>query len=143
MGTASYYVFDNGSSYKIPLVYQAMDPTNNTAAVQYIYIDGFTVTDADFVAGINEVTENVNFVSQNYPNPFNGSTSIVVGLTKTSDLSVYVTNMLGQKVTEINKGSLGIGNHTITIDCSKLTSGIYFYTVKAGESVVTHKMIVE
>ncbi|RLC22849.1 MAG: hypothetical protein DRH21_07855, partial [Deltaproteobacteria bacterium] len=33
--------------------------------------------------------------------------------------------------------------NTLTIDGSKLTPGIYFYTVRAGETTITKKMIVE
>ncbi|MCD4725943.1 MAG: T9SS type A sorting domain-containing protein, partial [Bacteroidales bacterium] len=41
------------------------------------------------------------------------------------------------------KGQVPAQNHTFTIDASKLQSGIYFYTVTAGTSQVTRKMIVE
>lgn len=142
MGTASYYVFDNGGSYEIPLAYQILDVSDNALPVQFMYIKGFTVNDADFV-GVKEVAENIDFVSQNYPNPFSNSTNIVISLNKSSDVAVTVTNLLGQQVSAMSYGTMGIGNHNVAIDGSKLTSGIYFYTVKAGEYAVTHKMIVE
>jgi len=51
--------------------------------------------------------------------------------------------MTGQKVIEINKGHVPAQNHVFTIDATNLQSGVYFYTVTAGESQVTRKMIVE
>jgi hypothetical protein len=51
--------------------------------------------------------------------------------------------MIGQVVNQINVGSVNAGTHVIRLDVSKLDSGIYFYTVKANGSSVTHKMIVE
>lgn len=82
-------------------------------------------------------------VSQNYPNPFSNTTNVTVNLEKAANLSLVVTNMTGQKVLEINKGQVAAQTHTFTIDASNLQSGIYFYTVTAGESQVTRKMIVE
>ncbi|MFA5782450.1 MAG: T9SS type A sorting domain-containing protein, partial [Bacteroidales bacterium] len=93
--------------------------------------------------GIEEVPNNGIYVSQNYPNPFNGTTNVVVSLSKTSELSMTVVNLIGQKVAEINKGVVSAGSYNLTIDGSKLNSGIYFYTVKAGNNSVTDKMIVE
>jgi len=58
-------------------------------------------------------------------------------------LTLTVTNLLGQKIVEINEGNVGAGKHDITIDGSTFTSGIYFYTVKAGENTMTKKMMVE
>jgi hypothetical protein len=40
-------------------------------------------------------------------------------------------------------GFKSVGSHTIAIDGSQLTSGIYFYTVTAGENKVTRKMMVD
>lgn len=142
MGTASYYVFDNGSSYKIPLAYQVLDLSENGNPVQFFYIDGFTVNEADFTNGINETGANTDFVSQNYPNPFSNTTNIVISLNKPANVTISVNNMLGQQISLMSFGNMGIGNNNVAIDGSKLTSGIYFYTVKAGENTVTHKMII-
>jgi hypothetical protein len=91
--------------------------------------------------GINELSNNCNI--NIYPNPFHGTTSISVSLIKTSEVAISITDLLGRNVYEINNGSVDAGTHTYTFDGSKLQSGIYFFTVKAGENSVTHKMIVE
>jgi hypothetical protein len=43
----------------------------------------------------------------------------------------------------VTAGKMTAGQHKMVIDASELTSGIYFYTVKAGEGRITKKMIVE
>jgi hypothetical protein len=54
-------------------------------------------------------------------------------------LSVY--NALGQKIaTLVNKEQVP-GNYTVQFDASNLPSGIYFYTLRAGDFVSTKKMI--
>ncbi len=98
-----------------------------------------------------------NFVlKQNYPNSFNPTTTIsylipnssaienyVGSGTKQSAVNVTLTvyNSVGQKVaTLVNKEQLP-GNYTVKFDASDLSSGVYFYTLRAGNFVATKKMI--
>ncbi|MCK4406200.1 MAG: T9SS type A sorting domain-containing protein, partial [Bacteroidales bacterium] len=144
MGSQSHYVFTeiNGDilTCTIPFVYQELDPGNPLEEVQFWYIDGFTF---DFLlTDINEFENNILDVSQNHPNPFNGTSVVTVKITKATDLSLEIYNLTGQKVYEINNGKVSAGSHTLTIDASNLSPGVYFYTVFAGENSVTKKMIV-
>ena len=137
-------VLDNGSAYVMPVINidnQQNDPGANP--VNHIYASPLEFVYSDFSNSINEVNSNISSISQNYPNPFNGTTTLNVSLVKSADLSVIVTNIVGQQVSEIQMGTVSAGSHTVTIDAGKLTSGIYFYTIKAGESKVTQKMIVQ
>lgn len=81
-------------------------------------------------------------VSQNYPNPFSGITSLNVSLTASSNVSVSVFSITGQKVAEKAFGPFTEGTHRIDLNSAGLNSGIYFYTVKAGENTSTGKMTV-
>ncbi|MCD4681636.1 MAG: T9SS type A sorting domain-containing protein [Bacteroidales bacterium] len=82
-------------------------------------------------------------VLQNYPNPFTGTSTVKVNVRHTSPLTLEVVNMMGQMVYSVDAGIAQPGMNKITIDGTKLTPGIYFYTVKAGEAEITKKMIVE
>jgi len=78
---------------------------------------------------------------QNYPNPFNPSTNISYSLPRSSFVTISVYNILGQKVkTLINKNE-SAGNYTVNFDASRLSSGVYFYSLKAGNYIQTKKMI--
>lgn len=146
-GTAGNFCFTTVNGYNIPYIYQEMDPADPAAAVQYQYITDFYFTDADFtIQGINTPEKPANqlaSVSQNFPNPFNNETYVTVSLNEGSYLSVDVFTLTGQKVVTKDYGYMTNGSHTITISGTDLTSGIYFYTVTAGENKVTRKMIVE
>ncbi len=137
-------VFSNNGTYTVPIteIDKGIDPLN---PITHNYVKGIEFTDADFVSnpGFKSSIDNIVTVSQNRPNPFNGITSIDVNLDKASSLSIEVINITGQKVYEMNYGSRTAGTHTIDINGSSLASGIYFYTVHAGNSSVTKKMIVE
>lgn len=103
-----------------------------------------TIPTADLLTGIgdNELISSES-VSQNYPNPFTGITTITVNLEESADLSLKVTNLLGQTVYETIRGEVNAGTHYFQVDGSSYESGIYFYTVKADNSSVTKKMIVQ
>jgi hypothetical protein len=133
-------------TYQIPMVYEEMDPTDPAAAVQFKYITDFSFSEANFtVTSIGddfEAKENNAVVSQNYPNPFSGQSYVTVTLNEGAELSLEVYSITGQQVISQDYG-YATGTTTLTINGDQLTPGVYFYTVKAGESKVTHKMIVE
>lgn len=136
----------SGSTYKIPTtISQSRDGSNNVdLTFDHYFVSGIQFDESQFVVGINEIAKNNNLVvTQNYPNPFNKSTSIDVTLKQTTSVSIEIYNMIGQNVMVQNSEKLNAGTHTFTIDGSKLTAGVYFYTVKTGDSSVTQKMIVQ
>jgi len=82
-------------------------------------------------------------VSQNFPNPFSNETNVTVYLTEMTDVTLTVTNLLGQTVISQNLGVFTAGNSTITIDANGLSSGVYTYTLSTGTYSVGNKMIVK
>ncbi len=99
----------------------------------------------DEIVGIKENEKQIAeiVVSQNFPNPFSEMSTVRVNLRKQADLSLEVFSLLGQKVYEIKVANAKVGLNTLTIKAKGLSPGIYFYSVKAGGSSVTKKMIVE
>jgi hypothetical protein len=98
----------------------------------------------DLLTGIGENGKLINesSVSQNYPNPFNGTTTITVNLENSANLSMVVSNMLGQTVQTFERGNVPAGTYFFSVSGTNLEQGVYFYTVKANENTVTKKMIV-
>ena len=69
---------------------------------------------------------------QNYPNPFNPSTRIDFDLPQTSIVTLTVYNILGQEVVSLLNGEeMEMGVQTVTFSEGDLTSGIYFYRIRA------------
>jgi hypothetical protein len=81
-------------------------------------------------------------VEQNYPNPFNPSTVIKYSVPSTSDVVVKVYNVLGKEIaTLVNVKQQAAGEYSVRFDAHNLASGVYFYTMTAGNFNVTKKMI--
>lgn len=78
---------------------------------------------------------------QNYPNPFNPNTNISYELENAVNVTLAVYNMLGQKVVTLVDGMKSAGSHMVTFDASGLSSGVYFYQLRAGERTFTQKML--
>jgi len=82
-------------------------------------------------------------VSQNQPNPFSSNSEVLVWLENQADVTLEVTNVMGQVVSTVTYSELGAGNQILKINGDNLTSGVYFYTVKTSTNSVTQKMMIE
>ncbi len=86
-------------------------------------------------------------LSQNYPNPFNSTTLIRYaipdrdreGRPRHTTLEVY--NILGEKVATLVNEKQTPGYKAVTWDAKDMASGVYFYRLKAGDFVLTRKLM--
>lgn len=78
---------------------------------------------------------------QNYPNPFNPSTTIRYELPKVSFVALKVYNVLGQEVATLVNEKREAGRYEIEFRANNLPSGVYFYRIKASESIQTRKLL--
>jgi hypothetical protein len=106
-----------------------------------VLYDGF----GDPISGIRDkyVTNPTDFVLyQNYPNPFNPSTTIRYSIAKAGNIKLKVFDILGREVAILVDGRQNVGGHEAIFNASRLTSGVYVYTLfMDGRLLATHKMI--
>jgi hypothetical protein len=76
----------------------------------------------------------------NYPNPFNSMTTIRFDLPATGNVRLEIYNLMGQKVATLIDGWMSAGNHSIRWDAAGFSSGIYFYKLTVGDTVITRRM---
>jgi len=81
------------------------------------------------------------YLSQNYPNPFNPSTKISWQSPEGSWQTLKIYDVLGNEVATLVDEFRNSGSYDIEYNASKLSSGVYFYQLKAGDYVETKKMI--
>lgn len=80
-------------------------------------------------------------LEQNYPNPFNPTTTIRFSIPRHEQVILKVFDMLGREVALLVNEYQQPGNYVKTFHRASLPSGIYFYTLKAGNFYATKKMI--
>ncbi|MHC1737927.1 MAG: T9SS type A sorting domain-containing protein [Ignavibacteriaceae bacterium] len=82
-------------------------------------------------------------LSQNYPNPFNPSTVVSYQLPVMSFVTLELFAVTGEKVGTLVNGEQEAGYYNFELNSTKfnLSSGIYFYRLRAGEFVSTKKLI--
>jgi outer membrane protein assembly factor BamB len=86
------------------------------------------------------------YLGQCYPNPFNPSTTIRFGLDEPSVLTLRVYDVSGKLVRTLISGRRDSGEHDEvwngTDDSGRnVSSGVYFYRLKAGSFTQTRKMV--
>ncbi|CAN5579597.1 hypothetical protein BH11BAC1_BH11BAC1_07630 [soil metagenome] len=155
-GNIGYYTINNGAEECIPMVGGIMlsPPTSTGGALQYEYISGACMSNytnslqlipLPIIIGVNDpkISASIFNVSSNYPNPYSGKTAVDVTLAKVNDVTIEISNAVGQILSTSNYKNLHAGVNTLTIDGSSLSKGLYFYTVKAGLESSTKTMSVE
>jgi len=88
----------------------------------------------------NEIAGMFDLV-QNYPNPFNPVTVIKYNLPSKEYVKLVVYDITGNTVSILINGEQTRGLHSVEFDGNNIASGIYFYTLSAGEYRTTKKMI--
>ena len=78
---------------------------------------------------------------QNYPNPFNPSTRIEFSIPEREHVRLEVFNILGQRVATLIDKELSPGQYSVVFNGAEKSSGIYFYRLASGTTVLTRKMI--
>ncbi|MBC8233132.1 T9SS type A sorting domain-containing protein, partial [bacterium] len=89
---------------------------------------------------------------QNYPNPFNPETWIPFQLEKDADVSISIYSMSGELVKTLYLGKQKAGFYSTKPKSAywdgrdnlgeKVSSGVYFYTLQAGDFRATNKMVI-
>jgi len=122
----------------------AYHPTESLyAVVEYAIMIGQKPT---LVAEEDVETPRFFELFQSFPNPFNNHTVIKYSLSKPSDVSLVIYNILGQKVRTLVRKAKQSGLVTVIWDGKDdrrrdLSSGIYFYRLQAGKFGQTKRMV--
>jgi Secretion system C-terminal sorting domain len=109
--------------------------------VEYFYLAG--VLDGSILVGIQTTKElpRTFQLQQNYPNPFNPTTVISYTIPKAGYVSLKVYNILGQEVATLVDGYKAAQTYNVNFDAFNLSSGVYLYSVKFDNKVLSKKMI--
>ena len=142
-----YYTTNSGASWN----YAGLDSISVRALLVYgdsIYAVSYN--DGLFILTRNGLVDNVRAsqqapmgfnLSQNYPNPFNPTTNIRFSLATSQHVSLIIYDEVGREVKILLNEKLAQGEYVVPWNASGLSSGAYFYRLKAEGSEETKKML--
>ena len=79
-------------------------------------------------------------LKQNYPNPFNPVTNIEYDIPKNSKVKITVFDNTGKEVAVVVNEFKQAGKYSSSFNAMKLSSGVYFYKIQAGDFSSVKKM---
>lgn len=117
----------------------------------YVLVDGFnfqgSISDGEFCIKVKELlsvgTKDPAFdqAIRLAPNPTNGVTNLMVSLPEATDLTIRVTNSLGQQV--MQRIESNVQESTLRLDMSRFAKGLYFVELSDGTHRSTRRLVVE
>ena len=125
------YVFDAYFFKSSPVVYTCGE-------------GGYIVKFNDYLTNVSNYSNtipNKYHLSQNYPNPFNPTTKIRFDLPEQSLVSIKVYDITGKEVSTLVNSEYNSGSYSVDFNGENLSSGIYFYRIKAGDFISTRRMM--
>lgn len=97
--------------------------------------DWSNITSFSVKTGVDaaETTTMAYGLAQNFPNPFNTITTIAYQIPKNAHVSIKIFNVLGQNVMTLVDEEKDAGSHTVQLDTTELSSGLYYYEMCSGD----------
>ncbi len=78
---------------------------------------------------------------QNYPNPFNPVTFIIFTISERTNVTLTISNALGQVITTLLDEEKTPGNYKVRFTPSNISSGLLIYQLKTSSGIINKKML--
>jgi len=118
------------------------------------YYDDFSLNGQDIVTSVEDPdpTQTGDVIptdfrlNQNYPNPFNPTTYITYDLANSGAVTLDIYSLIGQKVKTLvdgvqTAGTWGVEWNGTDFSGAQVSSGVYFYQLRASGFLMTRKML--
>jgi len=128
------------------IYYWRVKATDNNGKFTYSDKGAFNIDRIGIADGLENGIPKDYALIQNYPNPFNPSTNITYHLPKEEYVEISIFNSLGQRIRTLVSGEKKAGIYFISWDGHDengilMSSGIYIYQLKAGDHLLSRKML--
>jgi len=78
---------------------------------------------------------------QNYPNPFNPISTIKYDISKQSEVTIKIFDIIGREVSILVNETKEPGFYAVSFDGTNYSSGVYFYRIETGSFTDVKKMV--
>jgi transforming growth factor-beta-induced protein len=100
------------------------------------------VIDAVITPEVTAIQEEISLLNNTsvYPNPATDRVNVSFELSNSSEVSIDVYDMVGQKIVERNLGIMPVGAHDFVMGTESMGNGIYIIIVNSGNSAFANKV---
>jgi hypothetical protein len=141
----------SGAGSLADVQFELMPGASSAAAFESIKLTKIELNAGLTKATLGRIPQRLTLL-QNYPNPFNPETWIPYELNQTADVEVRIYNLNGQIVRRLRLGQQLPGSYITKHKAAywdgtngkgeKVSSGVYFYQLKAGGKSLVRKMVI-
>jgi len=136
---------DTFKTVYLPFGFEAIDNAQDRADLMTNIMDWFGLLGTTAVEEAQTLVKPA-YLAQNVPNPFNPETQIRFSVPERLHVRLNVYNVQGQLIQVLRDGVMGAGEHAVRwngLDRNghSVASGLYFYSLEAGEFAASRKMI--
>ncbi len=147
------YILSSAGANRIPCTYTKI-LTNVGATVEHHYLDGIEILDTDFsisgnpanlssfLVGLDELADETFNTIGIYPNPATNEATMLINLNRSTPVLIEIHNIIGERISQINLGTLPEGQNNISLATRSLDNGIYTITVNSNKSRITKKLLI-
>jgi len=143
-----YQTTDGGTTWNRVLAHTGLDCYAICAKGGNLWYGGANGTILSTISPLTAIEEHAvqrnaseYILCQNYPNPFNPTTTINYQIPKNSMVTLKIYDMLGSEVQTLLSEEQSAGKHSAVFNAAPFASGVYFYTLRAGDFVTTKKLM--
>ena len=138
------YTFDAGSRIDVAFALGAAADLDELKTVMLQAREKYGDIPVGVIKEDSDILPKEFTLSQNYPNPFNPSTTIEYQLPSAKSayqVTLKIFDSLGRQVASLVNAEQTAGKYIVNFDASRLSSGIYFYRIQAGNFSQSKKMM--
>ncbi|MCU0433900.1 MAG: T9SS type A sorting domain-containing protein [Bacteroidia bacterium] len=108
----------------------------DTASCQALACTTITIT----LVSVNEPAQLITGMNA-FPSPFVNEANIKYTLSQNSEVEIEVFDVTGKRVTTLQNGPMAAGTHNVIWEATEVNAGVYFIRMKAGDAVITRRVI--
>ena len=112
---------------------------NNDTSIS-VYLSGRGILQNSVENPFNRIADGIA-LSPAYPNPFNGVLTLSYSLASRQLVTYSMYDICGREKMTVPQRLIEPGKHRALIDCSELSSGIYFLNFRIGDNRYTEKVL--
>jgi hypothetical protein len=139
------HVFGGGTVDSVILAMSLLD-SNIRVVTPDAFVKLFkaaVICDSTVNTGVNKISTGNPFQLLCQPNPANSQAKVTFTLNDAVPYNLSLYDLLGNKVLNISSGLQSAGEHSLNINLSSVSSGVYFLNMTGGGVSVSQKVVVQ